>query len=84
MKVIQRESDSDSDIVILNRMRHRPHRVGKEGYKPLKEIVGKEDYNKFRDSLRNIHSRFHNYYVDIKNFHYYHQIDYLQLEVYHV
>lgn len=43
-------------VVVMDRTRHRPHPVccngGKDGYKPLRKLMDREQYHRFRDSLR--------------------------------
>ena len=50
---------TESSNLDFTRTRHRPHRVGKEGYKPLRDLIDRNQYLAFRDSLRSHHSQFH-------------------------
>merc|ERR1712154_199439 len=58
-------SELDCNEMDFNRTRHRPHRVGKEGYKPLKDLIDCSQYVLFRDSLRSHHSQFDKNCLDI-------------------
>ena len=54
---------------LMDRTRHRPHPIccdgGKEGYKPLRKLIDRAQYYKFRDSLRSIHAQFEKNCLDI-------------------